>query len=157
MLDYTVIQAGIRTPPQCVVRSSPPSNSVGGEILRFDLSGSTVCLEGGEARLDLKSVRIGLQRGELLIKRRRSDLGLAKCQCFLAAYLLLVASQLGGRIENVNGRDGIMDAVLSSGRLLSGDELIALPYLDRRVLQLFTDFSSIVFQLAYAARSLQNF
>lgn len=38
-----------------------------------------------------------------------------------------------------------------------GDELIALPYLDRRVLQLFTDFSSIVFQLAYAARSLQNF
>ncbi|RVT99358.1 polysialic acid transport protein KpsD [Rhodovarius crocodyli] len=41
--------------------------------------------------------------------------------------------------------------------LRPGDELIALPHLDRRVIQLFTDFSSIVFQLAYAARSLQNF
>lgn len=53
-----------------VERSLPTqyANSVGGEILGFDLSGGAVSLECGQACLDFQGVRIGFQGGELIIE-----------------------------------------------------------------------------------------
>src|SRR5687768_12827492 len=89
-------------------------------------SRSAAGLERGEARVDLQLVLVGIERGELLVQRRRRDLLHAPDLRLLAPDLLLEAGQLARRVEDRGALEGLLHLALCLRHLRPAHQLVAL-------------------------------